>query len=138
MTQFILISIVFLVYEFGILLNPKKIINLKKKLDEVKNLEGDQKTKMSSEIISSGLSLILFNLFYFSWLIIGLIIYQHWYLFFFIIFLSFFSSFITKQILFLDKPIFYYKIFETILSIIVLLLILISFFYPNLYNNLIF
>jgi len=138
MTQFILISIVFLVYEFGILLNPKKIINLKKKLDEVKNLEGEQKTKMSREIISSGLSLILFNLFYFSWLITGLIIYQHWYLFFFIIFLSFFSSFITKQILFLDKPIFYYKIFETILSIIVLSLILISFFYPNLYNNLIF
>ena len=68
MTQFILISIVFLVYEFGILLNPKKIINLKKKLDEVKNLEGEQKTKMSSEIISSGLSLILFNIFYFSWL----------------------------------------------------------------------
>ena len=39
MIQFILISIVFLVYEFGILLNPKKIINLKKKLDEVRNLE---------------------------------------------------------------------------------------------------
>jgi len=132
MTIFILTSLIFLIYEFGILLNPNKIISLRKKLEEVKKLQGEQKTKMSREIISSGFSFIIINLFYFIWCITGVIISTHWYLFAFLIFLSFFSSFINSQLATLDKPQLFYKIFDTILSISVIILILLSFFYPNL------
>ncbi len=137
MIAFILTSIFFLIYEFRVLLNPNKILDFRKKIDEIKKLEGEQKIKMSREIMSSGFSIILTNLMYTIWCIIGMFIYTQWYLFSFLIFLSFFSSFISSQISFLEKPSFYYKIFDTLLSISVLLLILISFFYPNLYNNLI-
>ncbi len=132
MIAFILTSIFFLIYEFRILLNPNKILDFRKKIDEIKKLEGEQKIKMSREIMSSGFSIILTNLMYTIWCIIGMFIYTQWYLFSFLIFLSFFSSFISSQISFLEKPSFYYKIFDTLLSISVLLLILISFFYPNL------
>lgn len=137
MATFILLSLLFLIYEFKNLQNPNRIIEMKKKLDELKTLEGEQKLKMSREILSSGLFLIIINLIYLIWSIVGVFIYEHWYLFFFIIFLSFFGSFITRQLLYLDKPIFYYKIIDTSISILVLLLILVSFFYPDLYNNLI-
>lgn len=137
MTIFILLTLLFLVYELRILVNPSKFINLRKQIQDIKKLEGDQKRKMSKEIVSTSFNILVTNFLYGIWCIIGAFIFTQWYLFLFLIFLSFFSSYILNTLISLEKATYYYKTFDTLLSIIVLILILISYFYTNLYNNLI-
>ena len=137
MSIFVLLSLLFLVYEFRNLVNPSKLINLRKKLQELKTIEGEQKKLMSKDIINDSFGIIMTNLVYGIWCLIGMFIFTEWYLFAFMFFFSFFSSFMSNRLLSLEKATLYYKTFDTLISIIILVLILISYFLPNIYKNLI-
>lgn len=137
MLYYILFTILFIVYEFRNLSNPHRLINLKKQVDSLKSIEGDQRQSLSKEIIQEYFGIIIFNFFYAIWCIIGILLYQEWYLFLFLVFFSYFSSFISSRLISLDKPLLYYKIIDSIVSLLILSLILISYFSPIFYKNLI-
>ena len=137
MIYFISLSIIFIFYELNVLFNPKKIINIKNQLDELKELTGDQKNKKSKELLGKSITLIFINLLYFIWSIIGILIYPHWYLFLFILFFGFFSSYISKQLKKIDSITLYYKIIESLISLAVLALIILSYINPKFYETII-
>ena len=137
MIYFISLSIIFIFYELNVLFNPKKIINIKNQLDELKELTGDQKNKKSKELLGKSISLIFTNLLYFIWSVIGIFIYPHWYLFLFILFFGFFSSYISKQLKKIDSITLYYKIIESLISLAVLALIILSYINPKFYETII-
>ena len=137
MIYFIYLSIIFIFYELNVLFNPKKIINIKNQLDELKELTGDQKNKKSKELLGKSITLIFINLLYFIWSIIGILIYPHWYLFLFILFFGFFSSYISKQLKKIDSITLYYKIIESLISLAVLALIILSYINPKFYETII-
>lgn len=131
MTTFILLSLIFLVYEFRILVNPSKFINLKKQLEDLKTLTGEQKKKRTTELLKDSSGIVILNLFYQIWCVVGLIIFTQWYLFAFIIFLSIFSTFMINQLIKLDRYLVFYKIFDSLLTIVILLMIMTYHFFPN-------
>jgi hypothetical protein len=137
MIYFISLSIIFIFYELNVLFNPKKIINIKNQLDELKELTGDQKNKKSKELLGKSITLIFINLLYFIWSVIGIFIYPHWYLFLFILFFGFFSSYISKQLKKIDSITLYYKIIESLISLAVLALIILSYINPKFYETII-
>lgn len=137
MIYFISLSIIFIFYELNVLFNPKKIINIKNQLDELKELTGDQKNKKSKELLGKSISLIFTNLLYFIWSVIGIFIYPHWYLFLFILFFGFFSSYVSKQLKKIEPINFYYKIIESLISLAVLALIILSYINPKFYESII-
>ena len=137
MLYYILFTILFIVYEFRNLSNPHRLINLKKQVDSLKSIEGDQRQSLSKEIIQEYFGIIIFNFFYAIWCIIGILLYPEWYLFLFLVFFSYFSSFISSRLISLDKPLLYYKIIDSIVSLLILSLVLISYFSPIFYKNLI-
>lgn len=137
MIYFISLSIIFIFYELNVLFNPKKIINIKNQLDELKELTGDQKNKKSKELLGKSISLIFTNLLYFIWSVIGIFIYPHWYLFLFILFFGFFSSYVSKQLKKIEPINFYYKIIESLISLAVLALIILSYINPKFYETII-
>ena len=137
MIYFIYLSIIFIFYELNVLFNPKKIINIKNQLDELKELTGDQKNKKSKELLGKSITLIFINLLYFIWSVIGIFIYPHWYLFLFILFFGFFSSYISKQLKKIDSITLYYKIIESLISLAVLALIILSYINPKFYETII-
>ena len=137
MIYFIYLSIIFIFYELNVLFNPQKIINIKNQLDELKELTGDQKNKKSKELLGKSISLIFTNLLYFIWSVIGIFIYPHWYLFLFILFFGFFSSYISKQLKKIDSITLYYKIIESLISLAVLALIILSYINPKFYETII-
>jgi hypothetical protein len=115
MIYFISLSIIFIFYELNVLFNPKKIIDIKNQLDELKELTGDQKNKKSKELLGKSISLIFTNLLYFIWSVVGIFIYPHWYLFLFILFFGFFSSYVSKQLKKIEPINSYYKIVESLI-----------------------
>ena len=137
MIYFISLSIIFIFYELNVLFNPKKIINIKNQLDELKELTGDQKNKKSKELLGKSITLIFINLLYFTWSVIGIFIYPHWYLFLFILFFGFFSSYVSKQLKKIEPINFYYKIIESLISLAVLALIILSYINPKFYETII-
>jgi hypothetical protein len=137
MIYFISLSIIFIFYELNVLFNPKKIINVKNQLDELKELTGDQKNKKSKELLGKSISLIFTNLLYFIWSVIGIFIYTHWYLFLFILFFGFFSSYVSKQLKKIEPINSYYKIVESLISLTVLTLIILSYINPKFYETII-
>ena len=137
MIYFISLSIIFIFYELNVLFNTKKIINIKNQLDELKELTGDQKNKKSKELLGKSITLIFINLLYFIWSVIGIFIYPHWYLFLFILFFGFFSSYISKQLKKIDSITLYYKIIESLISLAVLALIILSYINPKFYETII-
>ena len=137
MIYFIYLSIIFIFYELNVLFNPQKIINIKNQLDELKELTGDQKNKKSKELLGKSITLIFINLLYFIWSVIGIFIYPHWYLFLFILFFGFFSSYISKQLKKIDSITLYYKIIESLISLAVLALIILSYINPKFYETII-
>ena len=137
MIYFISLSIIFIFYELNVLFNPKKIINIKNQLDELKELTGDQKNKKSKELLGKSITLIFINLLYFIWSVIGIFIYPHWYLFLFILFFGFFSSYVSKQLKKIEPINFYYKIIESLISLAVLALIILSYINPKFYETII-
>jgi uncharacterized ion transporter superfamily protein YfcC len=137
MIYFISLSILFIFYELNVLFNPKKIINIKNQLEELKELTGEQKNKKSKELLGKSASLILINLLYFIWSIIGIFIYPHWYLFLFILFFGFFSSYISKQLRKIDSINLYYKIIDSLISLVILTLIFLSYINPKFYESII-
>ena len=137
MIYFIYLSIIFIFYELNVLFNPQKIINIKNQLDELKELTGDQKNKKSKELLGKSITLIFINLLYFIWSVIGIFIYPHWYLFLFILFFGFFSSYVSKQLKKIEPINFYYKIIESLISLAVLALIILSYINPKFYETII-
>lgn len=137
MIYFISLSIIFILYELNVLFNPKKIINIKNQLDELKELTGDQKNKKSKELLGKSITLVFTNLLYFIWSVIGIFIYPHWYLFLFILFFGFFSSYISRQLKKIDSITLYYKIIESLISLAVLVLIILSYVNPKFYETII-
>ena len=137
MIYFIYLSIIFIFYELNVLFNPQKIINIKNQLDELKELTGDQKNKKSKELLGKSITLIFINLLYFIWSVIGIFIYPHWYLFLFILFFGFFSSYISKQLKKIDSITLYYKIIESLISLAVLALVILSYINPKFYETII-
>lgn len=137
MIYFISLSIIFIFYELNVLFNPKKIINIKNQLDELKELTGDQKNKKSKELLGKSITLVFTNLLYFIWSVIGIFIYPHWYLFLFILFFGFFSSYISRQLKKIDSITLYYKIIESLISLAVLVLIILSYVNPKFYETII-
>ena len=137
MIYFISLSIIFIFYELNVLFNPKKIINIKNQLDELKELTGDQKNKKSKELLGKSITLIFINLLYFIWSVIGIFIYPHWYLFLFILFFGFFSSYVSKQLKKIEPINSYYKIVESLISLTVLTLIILSYINPKFYETII-
>jgi len=67
MIYFISLSIIFIFYELNVLFNPKKIIDIKNQLDELKELTGDQKNKKSKELLGKSISLI-FPIYFILWI----------------------------------------------------------------------
>jgi hypothetical protein len=137
MIYFISLSIIFIFYELNVLFNPKKIIDIKNQLDELKELTGDQKNKKSKELLGKSISLIFTNLLYFIWSVVGIFIYTHWYLFLFILFFGFFSSYVSKQLKKIEPINSYYKIVESLISLTVLTLIILSYINPKFYETII-
>jgi len=137
MIYFISLSIIFIFYELNVLFNPKKIIDIKNQLDELKELTGDQKNKKSKELLGKSISLIFTNLLYFIWSVVGIFIYPHWYLFLFILFFGFFSSYVSKQLKKIEPINSYYKIIESLISLTVLTLIVLSYINPKFYETII-
>ena len=137
MIYFISLSIIFIFYELNVLFNPKRIINIKNQLDELKELTGDQKNKKSKELLGKSITLVFTNLLYFIWSVIGIFIYPHWYLFLFILFFGFFSSYISKQLKKIDSITLYYRIIESLISLAVLALIILSYVNPKFYETII-
>jgi hypothetical protein len=137
MIYFISLSIIFIFYELNVLFNPKKIIDIKNQLDELKELTGDQKNKKSKELLGKSISLIFTNLLYFIWSVVGIFIYPHWYLFLFILFFGFFSSYVSKQLKKIEPINSYYKIIESLISLTVLTLIILSYINPKFYETII-
>ena len=137
MIYFISLSIIFIFYELNVLFNPKRIINVKNQLDELKELTGDQKNKKSKELLGKSITLVFTNLLYFIWSVIGIFIYPHWYLFLFILFFGFFSSYISRQLKKIDSITLYYKIIESLISLAVLVLIILSYVNPKFYETII-
>jgi hypothetical protein len=137
MIYFISLSIIFIFYELNVLFNPKKIIDIKNQLDELKELTGDQKNKKSKELLGKSISLIFTNLLYFIWSVVGIFIYPHWYLFLFILFFGFFSSYVSKQLKKIEPINSYYKIVESLISLTVLTLIILSYINPKFYETII-
>jgi hypothetical protein len=134
MIYFISFSIIFIFYELNVLFNPKKVIDIKNQLGELKSLTGEQKSKKSKELLGQSASFILTNLLYFIWLVVGAFIYTHWYLFLFLLFLGYFSSYMSKQLESLDLEI-YYRKFDSLISLVVLALIVLSYINPKIYEN---
>lgn len=116
-TFFFLIGMIFLVYEFSIILNPSS--NLKM-LDYLKSEDKNKKIQ--------GCFIVFFNLFYLIWTIIGMALSHQWKYFALILLIGIFDGILNK--IFESLKVFMKRL-DAIVSCIILFWIFINHFHPG-------
>ena len=116
-TFFFLIAIIFLLYEFSIIMNPSG--NLKM-LDYIKSEDKNEKIK--------GCFIVFFNLFYLIWTVIGMALAHQWKYFTLILLIGIFFGILNKIFKSLK---FFMKRLDAIVSSIILFWIFMNHFHPG-------